>query len=191
MSHGFAVNISVGPVRTQDFDETVNLLDVTIRNTFKVHGIDKSHAADMKHEVGNQVEFVRRGLTSRSRNTFFFVARSNEKIIGTIGCGGASDLVRQHLTVNFARVPEIKSVYVLPDYQRSGVGSELFRAMLLTLRREQVDEFCLDCGYRKSQWFWQKLIGDPTITLHHHWGDNAHHMIWRRSVGDVLSSLGM
>jgi len=42
--------------------------------------------------------------------------------------------------------------------------------------------FCLDSGYKKAQSIWQKKFGKPDFILEHFWGENSHHMIWKRKL---------
>jgi len=85
----------------------------------------------------------------------------------------------EHLKDLVANIPEIKMVYVLPEFQGQGIGRQMFRAMSTQLKAEGRAGFCLDCGFTHSQGFWRKQLGVPCLVLKDHWGPGADHMIWR------------
>ncbi len=77
-------------------------------------------------------------------------------------------------------------MYVHPDYQRQGIGSQLLHEMYAVLNRHGIEEFCLDSGFTIAQRVWKKKFGDPDYFLENYWGDGEHHMIWRIKVNEVI-----
>lgn len=159
-----------------DVDELQQLFWLSITDAFAQDGIDDSPA--IKEEVEKQMRFVQQDFASQGQEVYFLLARTNEKIVGTIAYSKPNDLIQQNLPYDLKNVPEITSVYVLPEYQGQGVGSLLFQAMLQTLHRKKVEVFCLDGGYKKSQRFWMNKLGNPTVVLKNYWGHGLDHMIW-------------
>ncbi len=80
---------------------------------------------------------------------------------------------------------EIGTVFILPEYQRKGIGSLLLHTMFLTLLSRGITEFCLDSGYRKAQSIWTKKFGEPSHVLKDYWGESSDHMIWKKSLHDT------
>lgn len=80
---------------------------------------------------------------------------------------------------------EIGTVFVLPDYQRRGIGSLLLSSMFLTFLGNGIQEFCLDSGYTKSQKIWERKFGKADYILKDYWSEGSDHMIWRRNTKDM------
>ncbi|MEH6980246.1 GNAT family N-acetyltransferase, partial [Bacillus pseudomycoides] len=80
---------------------------------------------------------------------------------------------------------EIGTVFVLPNYQRRGIGNLLLNAIFLTLLDKGIKEFCLDSGYTNAQEIWKKKFGEPNFLLKDYWGEAYDHMIWRKCINDI------
>lgn len=65
-----------------------------------------------------------------------FVAEENGEIIGVVNFGSCRNACSM-------RVGELRSIYVLPQYWRTGVGNALFRAASAQLREDGYDGFYL------------------------------------------------
>ena len=81
---------------------------------------------------------------------------------------------------------EVGTVFVLPDYQKMGVGNLLLNTMIFTLKSKGIEEFCLDSGYTSAQKIWKKKFGDPNYLLKDYWGKGHDHMIWRIKISDLV-----
>jgi GNAT superfamily N-acetyltransferase len=169
-----------------DLLELRRLFEVTIRDTFHREGIDVSHAEDIEREISDRTAALARDIATDGTAACFLIARWDTIIAGTIAIGRPNLIIRSHLNIALESVPEIHSAYVLPEYQGRGIGSRLFEAMRQRLRDRQVQSFCLDCGYRAAQRFWSRRLGEPSLVLHDYFGPGAHHMIWHRSIDDIL-----
>lgn len=162
-----------------DLIEIENLFSETIENTFKHEKINLSHAADIEPEIKNNIRFLEIDFNSCGKDEYFLIAKIENKIVGTIAFGSVNEIIRSNLDIGLINIPEIKSAYILPNYQSLGVGSKLFKEILKKLCVNKIENFCLDCGYKSSQGFWIQKIGEPTVVLEHYFGKDAHHMIWK------------
>ncbi len=180
-------NMPVAIVRPKlaDKDTIRSLFIQTILHTFELEGTAVSHASDIEREIDEQMSTFQRDWDSDGRDEYFLIARTGGRVVGTAAYGPANAIIRDNLSVDFAHTPEIKSVYVLPEYQRQGIGTQLVNAILAELRREHITDFCLDSGYKSAQRYWTNRLGEPQVTLSDYWGTDAHHMIWRCRVGDA------
>ncbi|MEC2934384.1 GNAT family N-acetyltransferase, partial [Bacillus cereus] len=80
---------------------------------------------------------------------------------------------------------EIGTVFILPEYQRKGIGSLLLHTMFLTLLSRGITESCLDSGYKNAQSRGMKKFGIPRFVLKDYWGESSDHMSWKNSVHDT------
>lgn len=176
------MDIYITRPQKNDMEELYKLLLSVIKDAFKQDGIDDNDG--IKEEVEKQLGFLNQDFESKGSEVFFLIARTEEKIIGTIAYSKANDLIKNNLKIDFQNVPEITSVYVLPEFQGQGVGSLLFNGILISLHHKNIDVVCLDGGYKKSQPFWIKKLGNPSVTLKDYWGKGLDHMIWLRNMKD-------
>lgn len=181
------MNIVITRPAKNDETELESLFTEVILDAFKQDGIESRHKA-IQEEVDKQMNFFRQDIHTHGADVFFFIARTEGKIVGTIACSKASELLKQHLDADLEYVPEITTVYVLPQFQGKGIGSMLLKKMLAHLNEKGFKEACLDGGYRKSQGYWIKKIGHPDVTLKDYWGKDLHHMMWHRKLEDLQNA---
>jgi predicted cupin superfamily sugar epimerase/GNAT superfamily N-acetyltransferase len=169
------------PRRHEDRKEVEAFYRETIADTFKRNGIDDPDG--VKEEVKHQMETFDR-QTDR-----VLLARISDRLVGTIACGQQNRSVRNNIEESLKELPEIKGVYVHPDYQSRGIGTRLWKTMLTSLYKEGVEKACLDSGYRLSQKYWTKKIGEPEITIKDYWGKGEHQMIWFFEINPLYKDL--
>jgi len=160
-----------------DEEELYSFYRRTITDTFKKNGIDDPQG--VIHEVGHQMK------TFSTPDDLLMLARLDGKIIGTIAYGKMNKSVSTNIPECLNDLKEIKGVYIHPDYQGEGIGSFLWKKMINTLKNQNVDKVCLDSGYRISQQYWKKKIGEPTFFMKDYWGKGEHQLIWVFHVDDV------
>jgi len=73
-------------------------------------------------------------------------------------------------------------VYINPEFQKKSIGSQLLTKMMIYLKQNEIESFVLDCGYKHSQPFWIKKLGNPTILMKDFYAKGSHHMIWQMDV---------
>ena len=167
-----------------DKAELNNFFRAVITDTFHKEGIGELKE-DMEDEIEAKNEYLHRDLLSGGKNRFFLIALTGDKIIGTIEYGPASELIKKSTEGALSDIYEMGTVFVHPDYQKSGIGNQLLNEMYVTLKNKGVEEFCLDSGYKQSQKIWKKKFGEPEYLLKDYWGKGAHHMIWRVRIKDI------
>jgi GNAT superfamily N-acetyltransferase len=172
------MQIRVDRPTVRDVEKLHRLFDATIRAAFEQNGVSTPYDDELTTEIGLQKERLERDLASGGTDEHFLIARVGDEVVGSAAYGPANYLVRKHLPVDFDLVPEVKTVYVRPDFQGRGVGSLLFGEIVERLRSKGIDEFCLDSGYKLAQRYWERKLGSPKVVLHDHFGPGAHFMIW-------------
>ncbi|KAF0821044.1 MULTISPECIES: GNAT family N-acetyltransferase [unclassified Cytobacillus] len=169
-----------------DIDELNQFFRTVITDTFHKEGIGELHE-DIEKEIEAKNSYLQHDLLSGGNDRFFLIALAEEKIIGTIEYGPASELIDKCTEGALSGLYEVGTVFVHPDYQNSGIANQLLNEMYLTLKNKGVEEFCLDSGYKHSQKIWEKKFEEPDYLFKDYWGDGAHHMIWRVRVNELFS----
>ena len=166
----------------QDLADISQIFSQAIKGNFKADIRLKEiedEADNLIEELINNVAFT---LNSEGGNEFYLIAISQKKIIGIIGYGKANSLIIEQLNIDVAGVPEIKSVYIHPDFQGKGVGSFLLEKIVSELKNKKISRFCLDSGFKNAQVFWTKKLGAPKRTLKDYWAKGVDHMIWMAEI---------
>lgn len=172
------MNLRIVAPHKKDEEEIKTLFNSTITQTFKDYGFYDTYKDDVAYQVGKQVAALEEYFTSEGKNIYFLIAKDNDKIIGTIAYGKPNADIEKYYLKGPRQIPEIKSVYILPEYQGKGVGTKLFVEMIDVLRQKGFKEFCLDSGYPKAQQFWRNKLGEPVITIPNRWGAGNDYLIW-------------
>lgn len=110
-------------------------------------------------------------------DSLFFVVEINNRIVGSI----ALTKPNQFITENISTVQnqyEVSCVYILPSFQRQGIGKYMFQQIKKELARLGQVQFYLDAGFLSSQQYWKQVLGKPSFVLVDYWGKGEHHLIW-------------
>lgn len=164
--------------KKEDLNQIDELFEITIRDTFSKEKIVDPLNEDANSEIKVLKNALRIYLAPNSTKGVFLIAKSENKVLGTIAYGKPNHLIQENLKINNVNTPEIKSVYVLPDYQNKGIGTQLFQKILITLKENNIKDFCLDSGYKRAQLYWKKKLGTPQCILKDYWSKGNDHMIW-------------
>ena len=109
-----------------------------------------------------------------------------KNIAGTIALTIPSKLITDNVTFDLINIPEVAAFYVIPQFQKQGVGSLLLKSLIKYMQKAHIDSFVLDSGYKKAQKFWIKKLGKPTIILKDYWKKDSHHMIWKKQTSKYI-----
>lgn len=171
------------PYKT-DIEELHRLFAVTIAKAFEKEGVGDDLEA-INGEVEEKKQRLKEDLETSGSEQFFLIACIEGKIVGTISYGPCSELINKYTDSKLKDIGEIGSVYILPEYQRKGIGTLLLNAMYIAMLGKGVDEFCLDSGYTIAKKIWSKKLGQPQFIMKDYWGEGADHMIWYRKLKDI------
>ncbi|TWD92266.1 acetyltransferase (GNAT) family protein [Neobacillus bataviensis] len=177
------LKVEIRRPKIEDIKELKSFFRIVITNTFIKEGIGKK-LNDINDEVELKEKYLQSDFESNGEKRYFLIALDDDKIIGSIEYGPASDLICICTKNAFKELIEVGTVFVHPDYQRMGVGNLLLKTMYFTLHKKGIEEFCLDSGYINAQKIWKKKFGDPSYLLKDYWDKGYHHMIWRIKVSD-------
>ncbi|HFK1762939.1 GNAT family acetyltransferase [Bacillus wiedmannii] len=179
-------NVEIRRPNSDDLNELNLFFRLVITHTFKNEWLSKL-LDDIENEIHTKKQYLKNDLESNGESRYFLLAidTSNDKIIGTIEIGPASTLIHSCTGGVLKDLYEIGTVFVLPEYQRKGIGNVLLNAMYITLLSRGITEYCLDSGYKKAQSIWTKKFGEPSYVLKDYWGESSDHMIWKKSLHDT------
>lgn len=175
-------------IRRPTIEETKQLNEffrIVIIDTYTKEGIGEK-LDDINEEIKVKEKYLESDFESNGEKRYFLIAFVDEKIIGSIEFGPASDLIISCTNNAFKELVEIGTVFVHPDYQRIGVGNLLLNKIYSTLHKKGIEEFCLDSGYTSAQKIWKKKFGEPDFLLKDYWCEGYDHMIWRNNISDWI-----
>ncbi|MCI0765820.1 GNAT family N-acetyltransferase [Bacillus sp. TL12] len=169
-----------------DYEELNQFFHTVIIDTFAKEGLSEL-VDDIKDEIETKKQYLKCDFDSDGKNRYFLIAvdKHCNKIIGTIEFGPSSKLINSCTDGVLKDLYEVGTVFVLPNYQRRGIGNLLLNVVLLTLLSRGIKEFCLDSGYTNAQKIWKKKFGEPNFLLKDYWGEAYDHMIWRKRINDI------
>lgn len=177
-------NIEMRRPRIEDTEELLNFFRIVLIDTFAKEGLADLHD-EIDEEIETKIKYLQSDFEGIKNSRYFLVALDGNKIIGTIEHGLASELINQCTKGELKNLHEIGTVFVLPEYQKQGVGTLLLNEMYNTLKRNGIYEFCLDSGYTNAQKVWKKKFGEPDYLIKDYWGEGFHHMIWKKRIDDI------
>ncbi|MGG2065709.1 N-acetyltransferase family protein [Bacillus sp. S14(2024)] len=179
-------NVEIRRPRIEDIEELYQFFSTTIKDTFAREGLSEL-VDDIEREIESKKQYLKCDFDSNGRNRYFLIAVDTNcnKVIGTIEYGPASELINICTDRALKELYEVGTVFVLPEYQRRGIGTLLLNVMFLTLLNRDIKEFCLDSGYTNAQKIWKKKFGEPDYLLKDYWGEGCDHMIWKIRTDDM------
>ncbi|HEK9098840.1 GNAT family N-acetyltransferase [Bacillus pfraonensis] len=179
-------NIEIRRPILSDYEELKQLFHTVIIDTFAREGLS-DWADDIENEIEAKKQYLKCDFDSDGENRYFLIAvdKRCNKIIGTIEFGPSSKLIHECTDGVLKDLYEVGTVFVLPNYQRRGIGNLLLNVVLLTLLGRGITEFCLDSGYTNAQKIWKNKFGEPNFLLQDYWGEACDHMIWKKRINDI------
>ncbi|WP_413299968.1 GNAT family N-acetyltransferase [Bacillus sp. 1P10SD] len=182
------LNIEIRRPRIEDTNELNQFFEKVIIDTFTKEGIGEKFE-EIEAEIESKKNYLVSDFASNGANRYFLIALHSDKIVGSIEYGPASDLICKCTKNAFKGLHEVGTVFVLPEYQRMGIGSSLLKSMYSTLQNNGIEEFCLDSGYVQAQQIWKKKFGEPDYLLKDYWGKGLDHMIWKIKISDLTQGI--
>jgi len=168
----------------QEKEQIHQFFSSVITHTFFKEGI-----AELKAELAEEIEtkktYLDDDFESNGLNRYFLFAYKDDRIIGSISYGPPNSIIVQESKNQMQHLHEIGSLLVDPKFQNQGIGNKLLQGIFQALREKGNTEFCFDSGYKEAQNIWVRKFGDPLISLENYWGENSHHMIWRKKLAEV------
>jgi len=180
------MKIEISRISEKDTDELYQLFDNVIKDNFLFEGYTLESLQDGIQQCINQpMEGIKSDFESEGKDNYHLIAKINGKIIGTMAHGTLSETVYKNTSFKNG-IREIKSAYILPDYQNKGVGSILLNAILLSLYQTDIKKVCIYSGFKKGIAFWEKKFGKAPIILKDYFDKDVDCLIWHKELKDII-----
>ena len=180
------MNIKVTRPHINDLDNIHQLFSLTIENNFHEEKISDPSGSFQKSIVNDLVNTLKKDYKSNGKDEFHLIAKNEDMIIGIIAFGSINSIIIENTKLgSLTTIPELKSVYVLPNFQNTGIGNILLKNIVKCLIEKGYKEFCLDSGYTNAQRYWKKKFGAPTYILDQYWTPKNDHMIWHVKIDTI------
>jgi GNAT superfamily N-acetyltransferase len=176
---------TIAVLTVSDYESTCQVFEESIVDAFDKEGLGDLQD-DIQSEIAHKKQKTLSSLDPANSDTYFLIAKLDERVVGTISygpCGEAIQICAEH---QLDHLGELGSLYVTPSYQGQGIGSALIKEMMLFLKKEGIEQFCLDSGYKRAQVKWQRKFGEPYTVVKDYWGPDSIHMVWKCKVSDYL-----
>ena len=177
-------NITIRRPNLSDIDELHNHFRIVITDTFCKEGLGDD-IQGIEGEIEEKKRMLREDFDSNGKGQFFLLACYQEGIVGTIAYGPCSQLIEDCSKGEIKDIVEIGTLFVLPEYQGSGIGKLLLNSLFIVLISKSIEEFCLDSGYTRAQKIWIKKFGEPSFIIKNYWGEGFDHYIWHCKLKDT------
>ncbi|AET61223.1 acetyltransferase [Paenibacillus terrae HPL-003] len=181
-----AHQLSINTLTQDDIQSVCQLFKYSISDAFKKEGLGHLQD-DIQKEVENKKQMANASLNPVNSDTYFLVAKIAGAVVGTISFAPCGEDIRSCTGNQLNDVGELGSLYVLPSYQGQGVGSALIKELMAYLRKQGIDQFCLDSGYKRAQTRWLRKFGEPYKAVKDYWGPDSVHMVWFCKVSDYIT----
>ena len=168
----------------KDLEPTCQVFERVIRDAFEKEGLGHLEE-EITGEILHKKKMLEEAMNGQSP-VFFLVARWKGQVIGTISFGPCGEIIRACTDGALEDIGELGSLFVLPEKQNQGIGSQLIHAMIHELHRRGIETFCLDSGYKRAQKRWVRKFGEPYRIAKDYWGEGSDHMIWLCKASDFM-----
>lgn len=169
--------LNINPLTEDDISPVSDLYKLAITDAFESEGLGHLQG-DIKQEIESKIRMAAASLNPLNSDIWFWVARIDGVVAGTISYAPCGEDIRVCTGNQLDAVGELGSLYVLPEYQGQGIGSALIAMLIVFLREQGIDRFCLDSGYRRAQTRWLRKFGEPYVIVKDYWGPDSAHMVW-------------
>lgn len=170
-------NIEIRQPLPEDKNELHLLFETVIRHTFKINSLTRLEKM-LDLEIKDKKNCLNQYYETEGRERFFLIALVDNRIVGCIEYGMANVRVSNCTNGELAGITEVGTVFVIPEYQKRGIGRLLLDSIFSELSSRNIRKVCLDSGYKMAQKIWLQKFGQPEYFLKDYWGEGLDHMIW-------------
>ena len=169
--------IIIEKFKKDDIEQAKELLDIVISQNFKNNNI--TDQKEIEAEINAQIKLVYDYFENIATCTSMFGAKLNNKLIGIVAIGNQTPKIKKHIEEKLKNVLEIKNLYILPEYQKQGLGKKLFNVACESLLRDRQKQFMLYSSFKTGQTYWHKMLGKPYRTINE---NNVTRKIWLQKI---------
>ncbi|MNO47913.1 Acetyltransferase (GNAT) family protein [compost metagenome] len=170
-------HFTIAALTVSDYKSTCRVFEESISDAFDQEGLGHLQE-DIQSEITHKKQMALSSLDQANSDTYFLIAKLDENVVGTISYGPCGEAIQICADHQLDHLGELGGLYVMPGYQGQGIGSALIREMMNFLKKEGIEQFCLDSGYKRAQLKWQRKFGEPYTVVQDYWGPDSIHMVW-------------
>lgn len=116
-------NVKIRRPHPTDIPQLNEFFNIVITDTFNKEGIGDL-LDDLQDELETKKKYLQSDLDSNGEKRYFLIALYEEQIIGTIGFGLASELIKKLTNNAFDQLVEVGTVLVHPEFQGKDVAGD-------------------------------------------------------------------
>lgn len=165
--------ISYEQLQYKDVNQLKGYFKHVISHTFLNNGVDDDE--DLNSEINKKMTYINRYFNGS--DDMFIVAKDDD-VVGIIGFYTPNQMIQELVGDKVDGLKEMGTLYIHPDYQSRGIGSQLITLLTQFMKEQGVDSYCFDCGYKKAMATWTRKFGQPTYFFKDYWDVGDHYAVW-------------
>ncbi|WP_340003962.1 GNAT family N-acetyltransferase [Paenibacillus sp. FSL K6-0276] len=126
-------HFTIAALTEADYESTCQVFEESISDAFDKEGLGHS-LEDKQSEIDHKQHKALSSLDQANSDTYFFIAKFNETVVGTISYGPCGEAIQTCTEHHLDHLGELGSLYVVPGYQGQGIGSALIKEMMNFLK---------------------------------------------------------
>lgn len=130
-------NIIYRQVKNQDAKQFITLINTVWRDTYN-HIFPEEVFLDMENRAESKIQNFSKHFYNDDK-TFVYVAEYNRKIVG-VACGRLDAEYEHYNQMNYAN---LQIFYVLPEYQKKGIGTTLKNLFVDWLKKHNATKYVI------------------------------------------------
>lgn len=171
-------NLSIIKLTEKDFEGAYEVIKITIPYAYNLCDLEADE--EVKAMINYKRDLMKQSISNDE--PIFFIAKHNDKVIGTISFTTCSEDIKICTNNEITDLGEMGGLYILPEYQGKGIGSTLINYLIAYLKKQGIEEVCLESGYKQAQPKWIRKFGEPYVIAKDYWAPGLDNMVWKYKI---------
>jgi len=156
-------SVKISKFEVKDVEQVEKLLKETISDNFKNNEIVDE--VQINEEIEAQIKLVQDFIDKKDTCISMFCAKLNNELVGIVAYGAQTPKISLNIEDKYRKVLEIKNLYILPKFQKMGLGKKMFNVACSDLIKNGYTHFMLYSSFKTGQAYWTKQLGEPYKTI--------------------------
>jgi tRNA(Arg) A34 adenosine deaminase TadA/ribosomal protein S18 acetylase RimI-like enzyme len=188
------IKIKILPLEKVHLPGVRKLIEITIPQTFIDNGVfEKNSPKALQNEIERIVKKIKSIFNSNKSDKAFVAIDIHGKVVGIIAAllinNSQKDALLKSKIKNWEDIVEISMCYVLPEYQKKGIGKKLLIYCLNYISNLPQSKYFLYSGYPISIKVWRKLLGREVTIIPKYFPDKQDCYVWYGDIAEVQKRL--
>ncbi|KYC48914.1 MAG: Acetyltransferase (GNAT) family protein [Candidatus Methanofastidiosum methylothiophilum] len=170
------MNLIIRDMTTADIECVCKLLEDVITETYKINNLKND---DLYEFIAEKKHGIKEFNGNDKCKGIYKCAFCNGILVGIGGIYPLCKDILLNIDDQYKNELEIGSLYIHVDYQKKGIAKELMAKLVNEIVMMNKEYFFLDCGYKSSQLYWERILGAPYKRLESYFDANEHYLIWK------------